>query len=271
MTLPILYHFAYSTCSQKVRMALAEKGQQFESREVNLLAGGQHDPEYVRLNPDHVVPTMIHEDEVLTESTLINDYVDDAFEGVALRSADPIMRYRAAALIHQVDDKLHGKVTGVFSHGVLTRGMVQSRPPEAIEAYLEAIPDPAERQLRTSLIGHGAQAPEMPPAVATMVAFFSRLETLLESQQWLSGDSFGLADICVIPYVSRMAEIGLDAFWNEGAAPRVEHWIARTTTRPSFEVAFTRWMPEATAAMFKTFGEATRPGIEAIIRSAQGR
>ena len=115
MALPILYHFAYSTCSQKVRLALAEKGQDFDSREVNLLAGEQHNPEYVRLNPDHVVPTMVHQGEVLTESTLINTYIDEAFPGVSLRSADPVENYRAAAISHHVDNKLHGKVTGVFS------------------------------------------------------------------------------------------------------------------------------------------------------------
>ncbi|HKY83122.1 MAG TPA: glutathione S-transferase family protein [Sphingobium sp.] len=271
MALPILYHFAYSTCSQKVRMALAEKGQEFESREVNLLAGEQHDPEYVRLNPDHVVPTMVHRDEVMTESTLINNYIDEAFEGVRLRSADAVQSYRADAIIHHVDNKLHGKVTGVFSHGVLTRGMVSSRPPEAIQAYLDAIPDPEERRLRSSLIHHGAQAPEMPPAVGAMVAFFQRMEALLGQQPWLSGDGFGLADICVIPYVARIGELGLSAFWSDGASPRVEGWLARTTARPSYGVAFSQWMPEATAAMFKTFGEAARPGIEAIIKDKQGR
>ena len=271
MVLPILYHFAYSTCSQKVRMALAEKGQQFESREINLLAGEQHNPDYVRLNPDHVVPTMVRGDEVMTESSLINDYIDDAFDGAALRSVDPIARYRAASIIHHVDNKLHGKVTGVFAHGVVTRAIVGARPPEAVEAYLNAIPDPAERKLRTSLIKHGTDAPEMPPAVDTMVAFFARMEALLEKQAWLSGDSFGLADICVAPYAVRFDEMGFVAFWNQGFAPRVERWIARMRARPSFDVAFTRWMPEATAATFKTLGEAVCPRIEPLIRRAQGR
>jgi len=45
-----LYHFGFSTCSQKVRLVLAEKGMDFDSHEVNLIAGGQHDPAYVKLN-----------------------------------------------------------------------------------------------------------------------------------------------------------------------------------------------------------------------------
>ena len=57
-----LYHFGFSTCSQKVGPVLAEKGVDFTSREVNLLAGEPHDPEYVKLNPKHVVPTLVHEE-----------------------------------------------------------------------------------------------------------------------------------------------------------------------------------------------------------------
>ena len=111
----------------------------------------------------------------------------------------------------------------------------------------------------------------MPPAVAAMVDFFARMEALLGQQSWLSGDDFGLADICVIPYVARISEIGLTAFWSAGASPRVEQWLACAMARPSYAGAFSQWMPEATAEMFRTFGEAARPGIETIIRNKQGR
>lgn len=250
-------------------MAFAEKGQEFESREVNLLAGEQHDPEYVKLNPDHVVPTLLHAGEVIRESTLINDYVDDAFAGPALRSADPVLRYRAAAIIHHIDSKLHGKVTGVFTHGVLSRGMVLQRPPEAVEAYLQAIPDPDERALRTSLIRHGAQAPEMVPAAAAMVAFFTRMDAVLAGQPWLSGHDFGLADICALPYIVRFDEMGLAAFWDEGAAPGVADWLDRATARPSFDTAFSQWMPGAMASTFKALADEARPALTALIKAAQ--
>ena len=68
-----LYHFGFSTCSQKVRLVLAEKGLDFESHEVNLISGEQHNPEYVKLNPHHVVPTLVDQGQVLIESTLIRD------------------------------------------------------------------------------------------------------------------------------------------------------------------------------------------------------
>jgi hypothetical protein len=65
-----LHHFGFSTCSQKLRLVLAEKGVEFSSREINLMAGEQHDPEYVKLNPKHVVPTLVHAGRVFVESSL---------------------------------------------------------------------------------------------------------------------------------------------------------------------------------------------------------
>jgi len=85
-----LYHNHMSTCSQKVRLVLAEKGLEFESHLVDLIAGGQHDPEYVKLNPNHVVPTLVHDGHVLIESSLIDEYLDDAFPDVPMRPKDPV-------------------------------------------------------------------------------------------------------------------------------------------------------------------------------------
>ena len=83
-----LYHNALSSCSQKVRLVLAEKGLDFESRDVNLVTGEQHAPDYVKLNPNHVVPTLVHDGRVLIESSLINEYLEDAFPKPALWPAD---------------------------------------------------------------------------------------------------------------------------------------------------------------------------------------
>ena len=88
-----LYHNAASTCSQKVRLVLEEKGLEWTSHNVDLISGGQHDADYVKLNPNHVVPTLIDGGRVFIESTLINDYLDDAYPDVAMRSSDPALRH----------------------------------------------------------------------------------------------------------------------------------------------------------------------------------
>lgn len=268
MANPVLYHFPPSTCSQKVRMALLEKGVPFESRVVNLLAGEQHAPDYVKLNPDHVVPTLVLGDDVFTESTLINEFIDDYFDGPSLRSTDSLQRYHAAAIARFVDTRVHGKVSGVPTHAILTRGLMADRTPEQISAYLAAIPDPAERGLRESLLTHGVDAPEMQEALKSIARFLARLEDRLLRQEWLSGELFGLADACVLPYVVRFRELGLDGLWEGGARPRVADWLARATARPSFAEAFTKWMPEAMANSFAKLAAAARPQLEPMIRSA---
>ena len=62
-----LYHHGSSVCAAKVRLALAEKGVQWESRYVDILAGEQFAPEFLALNPKAAVPVLIHEGAVLTE------------------------------------------------------------------------------------------------------------------------------------------------------------------------------------------------------------
>ena len=102
-----LYHFGLSTCSQKVRLVLAEKGLEFESHEVNLMAGEQHDPAYVKLNPNHVVPTLVHDGQVLIESSLIIKYLDDAFPAPPMRPHDALGRYAVDRWLMHADEALH--------------------------------------------------------------------------------------------------------------------------------------------------------------------
>jgi glutathione S-transferase len=85
-----LYHNALSTCSQKVRLVLAEKGIEFESRLIDLMSGQQHDPQYVALNPKHVVPTLVVDGEVVRESSIIAEYLDARVEANPLTPEDPL-------------------------------------------------------------------------------------------------------------------------------------------------------------------------------------
>ena len=72
-----LYHFNNSVCSQKVRLALAEKGTKWDERFVDLVKLEQYEFDYVQLNPKGVVPTLVHDGQVVIESTLICEYLDD--------------------------------------------------------------------------------------------------------------------------------------------------------------------------------------------------
>ena len=99
-----LYHGRTSVCSVKARLALAEKAVDFESRLLTL-RGDQFEPAYMKLNPNAVVPTLVHDDKVIIESTVIMHYVDECFPGASLMPADPFAAQQSAH-DHQADGRI---------------------------------------------------------------------------------------------------------------------------------------------------------------------
>ena len=144
-----LYHFGFSTCSQKVRLVLAEKQLDFVSHEIDILGGGQHDPAYVQLNPNHVVPTLVHDGAVLIESTLINEYLDDAFPEMPLRAGDA---GRAGTRLRLWTKLLDEKV-----HAATAVGDLRDRP--ARRSILQQPAGAARGQHRRHSRSQGARRP----------------------------------------------------------------------------------------------------------------
>jgi glutathione S-transferase len=122
-----LYHFGFSTGSQKVRLVLAEKNLDFVSHEIDILNGAQHDPAYVTLNPNHVVPTLVHDGAVLIESTLINEYLDDAFPEIPMRPATAVGRYALRLWTKLLDEKVQGAIASV-TFAIGPRVMILQQP-----------------------------------------------------------------------------------------------------------------------------------------------
>ena len=71
-----LYHHGSSVCAAKVRFAMAEKQLEWDGVYIDILAGEQFDPDYVKINPKSVVPTLVHNDLVIPDSTVICEYLD---------------------------------------------------------------------------------------------------------------------------------------------------------------------------------------------------
>ena len=253
-----LYHFHGSTCSQKVRLVLAEKGLDYESREVNLLAGGQHDPDYVKLNPNHVVPTLVHDGGVFIESTLINEYLDDAFPETPLRPASAAGRH-AMRLWTQRIDALH-QHAGVLTYAIGTRPMLLQRSPDEIDAQVQQLPDPANRKRRRIVIEKGVQAPIFGDSMCSFVRFLDRMQADLLDRSWLAGEHFTLADAAALPYVMRLDHLAMSPLLV--ARPKVEDWYERVRARPSFETAVSSLLPQMLIDMFRKNGEAVWGDVE---------
>jgi glutathione S-transferase len=258
-----LYHNGFSTCSQKVRLVLAEKGLDFVSHEVDLLSGAQHDPAYVKINPNHVVPTLVHDDAVLIESTLINEYLDEAFPDRPMRPADARGRHAVRLWTKRVDEKVHA-ATAVVTFAVGPRNLLLQQPAEVREANINSIPDPASRAARRSVIEHGVEAPEFDGALGRMIALLDQMEAALGSgRRWLSGDFFGLADACALPYVLRLDHLAMAPLLAADIRPALADWYQRAQARPAFEIAVTRWAPDFAVEFLRANGQAVWPQVQA--------
>jgi len=260
-----LYHNAASSCSQKVRLILEEKGIEWKSHEVDLISGGQHDSDYVKLNPNHVVPTIIHDGHALIESTLINEYLEDAFPGPAMRSRDPRLRHVAGLWMKRIDQTVH-PAAGIITYAIGPRAIIMNQPEEVRERNLAAISDPARRAARRSVLENGVKAPEFAGALGHFLDLIDAMESALSPGEWLSGEAFGLADAGVLPYVFRLDQLAMHSLLEADARPNVADWYGRIQARSSFEKAVTGWRPEPIVKLFRSNGEAVWADVEPLTR-----
>src|SRR5258706_8764083 len=123
-----LYHNDMSVCAEKVRFALAQKTIPWTSHHLNLRAGDQQKPEYLKLNPNALVPTLVDKGTVIIESTVINEYLDDAYPDPPLRPAGATERARMRMWTKQLDEGVHAATSVVssvieFRYQTLVNGM----------------------------------------------------------------------------------------------------------------------------------------------------
>ncbi|MEE8141041.1 MAG: glutathione S-transferase family protein [Alphaproteobacteria bacterium] len=259
-----LYHNAMSTCSQKVRFCLAEKGQGWTCHTLDLRAGDQHKPEYLALNPNGVVPTLVDDGEVIIESTIINEYLDERFPEPVLRPSDPAGRARMRIWTQQLDQGLHGEA-GVLSNAIAFRFQKLAKGEEFAHKLVEGIPDPAKRERSRSVVFEGVQSPLFAKSIARFRKLLDDMDAVLAERHWLAGEVFCLADIGLAPYITRMDHLGLNRMWLE--QPRIADWYKRVTSRPSYEPAFVQWFDDKYLALMEEKGREYWPQIEACLEA----
>ena len=86
-----LYSYYRSSCSYRVRIALYLKNIPFEYIPIHLLrkGGEQKSEKYKQINPEGQVPTLIHNNQVITQSMAILHYLEDIYPSPALFPKEP--------------------------------------------------------------------------------------------------------------------------------------------------------------------------------------
>ena len=244
-----LYTAHNSICTQKVFLTLIEKGLDWESEYIDLFKNEQYRPEYLRLNPKGVVPTLIHEGHPVIESTLICEYIDRTFPDAVFGPAGrlrPIadaaveQAYRRRRVRSDARNQLLGDVPRQDARD--DRG---SR--ETGASGISAIPAAARASSRPM---KKAKAPFMSQqGIFAFEKMFREMEDDLSAQKpWLVGD-FSLADISLTPFVARLEYLGLLDIWI-AERPLVQAWWTRAKSRPSFKAAIAdKLTPEQISSM----------------------
>jgi glutathione S-transferase len=259
----VLYDYGGSVCCQKVRITLVEKGQAWEARKVDLFKAEQFNPEYLKLNPKGVVPTLVHDGVPIIESTLICEYIDETFPDPPLIPKSPADRTRMRLWSKFVDEGLFDGVAEL-SFSAMFRERMRNMAPEVREKRFANVGDPRRRDRLVSTYELGTNSPFVLHAIAAWERAFKHLEQTLRERggPWILGDMVSLADINMMPFVARLEYLGLIGVWIDDR-PRVRDWWERAQAWPSFKKGLRDLITEAEFAEMRTYGPKIRDEVSA--------
>jgi glutathione S-transferase len=232
----LLFTGRNSICTQKVLITLFEKNLSWETKRVDLFKNEQYDAEYLKYNPKGVVPTLVNDDQVIVESTLICEYLDDTFPVPALVPASPFERSQMRLWSKHVDEGLF-EATREISFSATFREKLRNMSEEQRQVRFRNIGDPARTARFTSTYEHGIESPYVLYGTAAFEKLFRHMsEVLTERREWLVGDSLSLGDINLMPFVARLEYLNLlDLFIADREA--VRRWWRRCKALRSYQKA----------------------------------
>lgn len=259
-----LYHNINSVCAQKVRLALIEKGLTAKEHLLSL-RGDQFDPAYMQLNPNAVVPTLVHDGVPIIESSLILFYIDEAFPGPALMPAAPLLRHRVRMFNKVIDEAVHNACM-TLTFGMAFRARLLQLSPEQREAEYARSPSKKRAEIKRDVIAHGLESAYVREALDSYDRLLAMADAALADGAYLAGDSWSLAEAAVIPYVLRLDLLRLSRLWER--YPRLDAWWQRMKHRASTEQAVWQRMGESDWAPFRSITTDPWPTVQAMLRAA---
>lgn len=245
-----LYHAEPAANSLKTLISMKEKALPFESIYVDLHKFEQHEPWFVAINPEGQVPVLDHDGVVITQTTIIGEYLEDAFpDAPPLRPADPVGKARMRYWNKYCDEHVMNYVS---MHGWHRMVSVIARSVEAgeFERLLARIPLHEQREKwRTARSGFSEA--DLANATRKIEIAVDKVERQLEQDPWLAGALYTLADInfysiCGFAVQRLFPEMNVSQ-----RAPRLTDWLARMNARPGVQAALS--MPNRTNPKLRTF------------------
>lgn len=224
-----LYNAPVSTCSQKVRMALFEKELEWEDKVIQFGRNDHLSDWYLKLNPNGVVPTLVHDGNPIVDSSVINEYLEDAFPERPLRPRTPVEVAHMRAWRQYIDEVptpsiRYPSFNAAFVH------IWANMTDEQYNAHVDKLP--LRKHFYQKMGRKGFPKEEVDAALERLRQSVERMQKSLEQDRWLAGEQFTLADISIMPTIVRMDDLGLAHLWAD--LPRVSAWYASIQSRPAF-------------------------------------
>jgi glutathione S-transferase len=228
----VLYNAPRSSASRRVRLCLEEKGLPYESRAVDMGRLEHHSAAYLKINPDGVVPTLLHDGRPLHESGTICEYLDESYPDPPLRPETPYDRALMRNWVRHIDGRIHDLIVFNWRHAF---GKIASKwTDEELEAVLARIPSEERRQSWLRVARRPYTEEERAQARGRLVALLGRMEAALAGSGWLVGGAYPIADIAAVPFVKRIEEEIAPGEVARERHPLVADWWSRVQARPAF-------------------------------------
>jgi glutathione S-transferase len=238
----ILYNFPQSTCSQKVRLTLWEKGIEFLDRPVDSSTREHLSDWYLALNPNGVVPTLDHDGAIIIDSSVIMEYLDEVFLQRPLTPDNPLARAHMRKWMRYFEE-VPTPAIRVPSFNKYLSKRFDKLTQEQFDTFADN--HPIRKQFYKKMRKEqGFDERESDSAADRLRQTTERMEAGLEKSggPFLMGADLTLADFCIVPTIDRMNDLGLADLW--AGQPRVTAWYEEIRKRPAYEKTYyqhTRW------------------------------
>jgi glutathione S-transferase len=239
----ILFHGWRSSASRRVRLCLAEKGLEYDGHVVDMTKMEHHDPEYLKINPNGVIPALIHDGRPLHESGTICEYLDETFPDPPLRPAAPYERAQMRNWIRYIDERISNLIIFNWRHSM--QAVASKWSDDELAEKLKNVPSAERREAWLRVARKPYTEEEREGARQRLTALLDRMEQAMEGSGWLVGDSYSIADIAAVPFVKRIDEEIAPDQVTAAKHPNVHAWWSRIQSRPAFEKARIRPFLEA--------------------------
>lgn len=232
----VLYNAPQSTCSQRVRFVLHAKGQAFEEHKLNLLEGDQLRPEYLAINPNGVVPSLVHDGVQVTDSSVIIEYLDEVHpEPAPLRPKRLADIARMRTMMRFIDEMPAAAIrVPTFNIAFLPR--FQKMTESEFRAFTES--KPLRKEFMLAMGQQGFPQKDLEEALGRLRRTVERMDTWIAESggPFLLGRQLTLSDISVMPTLVRLEDLSLEHLWAD--KPAVLRWFATIKLQAPFRPTY---------------------------------